>query len=303
MNRQLKRLAAIAMVIITIYLTGCSGQQIRNSSSVVDYLYPNGLDNAVQPNVPVLTLPLKVGIAFVPKKLSGRAGRNFWSDMTVSGPRNRSNHFLSQGGLSEYKKTVILESVADHFRQLEFVSEIEVIPSPYLTEEGGFRNLDQISTMYGVDVMALVSYDQVQFTDAGWLSLSYWTLVGAYVVSGEKNDTSTMLDTSVFDIKSRKMLFRAPGTSVIKGQSTPVNLTEELRADSAKGYQEAADDMVVNLGHQLTRFQQKVKDRPELAQVQYRPGYGGGTFSYFEMVLVFLLMVGLVHRRMTTEVC
>ncbi len=48
--------------------------------------------------------------------------------------------------------------------------------------------------MYDIDVIALVSYDQVQFTDGSFLSLTYWTIVGAYVVAGEKNDTSTMLD-------------------------------------------------------------------------------------------------------------
>ncbi|MFC3153222.1 rhombotarget lipoprotein [Litoribrevibacter euphylliae] len=303
MNRTLERLAGIAIIILTIFLAGCSAQQTRNSSSVVDFLYPKGLDKAVQPSVPVLSLPLKVGIAFVPEKLSVRNGVNLWSGLKIGEHPNRSKHFLSQGGLSEHRKTIILERVADHFRQLKFVTEIEVIPSAYLTEEGGFRNLDQISTMYGVDVMALVSYDQVQFTDSGALSLSYWTLVGAYVISGEKNDTSTMLDTSVFDIKSRKMLFRAPGTSVVKGNSTPVNLTEELRKDSAEGYQSAADEMVVNLGHQLARFQQKVKDKPELVQIKYREGYGGGTVGYLEIFLfIFLALYGLAYRRINSHV-
>ncbi|GAA3934130.1 rhombotarget lipoprotein [Litoribacillus peritrichatus] len=296
MNIKWGRLASMVIILVTVYLTGCSAQQTRNSSSVVDYLYPKGLNEAIQPSVPILTLPLKVGIAFVPEKISVRTGQNFWSGMSFGGHRNRSEHFLARGGLSEARKADILENVADHFRSLEFVREIEVIPSAYLSKEGGFTNLDQISTMYGVDVMALVSYDQIQFTDNGLLSLSYWTLVGAYVVSGEKNDTSTMLDTSVFDIKSRKMLFRAPGTSTIKGNSTPVNLTEELRLDSAKGYHEASDEMVVNLGHQLSRFQEKVKDNPKLAEVRYHPGYKGGAFGVVE-VLIFMLLSGVLFFR------
>lgn len=40
-----------------------------------------------------------------------------------------------------------------------------------------------------MDVVALVSRDQVQFTDQGLLSLTHWTLVGAYIVPGERNDT------------------------------------------------------------------------------------------------------------------
>jgi rhombotail lipoprotein len=138
---------------------------------------------------------------------------------------------IGVSSLTEAEKTNLLDKVADNFRKYDFVSEIEVIPSAYLTEGGSFQNLDQIKTMYGTDVIALVSYDQVQFTDEGLLSLTYWTLLAAYVISGEKNDTSTMLDTAVYDIESRKMLFRAPGTSSIKGRSTPINLSEELRAD------------------------------------------------------------------------
>lgn len=134
---------------------------------------------------------------------------------------------IEAGVLTEVTKSVLLEKVADNFRKHEFVSEIEVIPSAYLTTGGGFSNLEQIQTMYGIDVIALVSYDQVQFTDEGTLSLTFWTLIGAYVISGEKNDTSIMLNTVVYDIQSKKMLFRAPGTSNVKGSATPVNLSEQ----------------------------------------------------------------------------
>ena len=60
--------------------------------------------------------------------------------------------------------------------------------------------------MFGIDVIALVSYDIVQFTGEGLSSISYWTLVGAYAVRGEKNDTHTMIDAAVYDIASRKHL-------------------------------------------------------------------------------------------------
>ena len=43
--------------------------------------------------------------------------------------------------------------------------------------------------MFGIDVIVLLSYDQVQFRDEGLLSLTYWTVVGAYTIPGEKNDT------------------------------------------------------------------------------------------------------------------
>ena len=109
----------------------------------------------------MLSIPLKVGIAFVPEQSSSARGVSLWT-----GARRGAT-------LAETTKAQLLERVAEHFRNIKFVSDIEVIPSAYLTPRGGFTNLDQIRTMYGVDVIALVSYDQVQFTDEGMLSLTY----------------------------------------------------------------------------------------------------------------------------------
>lgn len=275
---------------ILAFLSGCAGMQHRTTSSVVDYLYSDRSETVVKPSVPVLKLPLKVGIAFVPEQATRSRGLNIWS------------HSNAGSALTEAKKSELLEKIAENFRAHEFVSDIEVIPSAYLTRRGGFSNLDQIQTMYGVDVIALVSYDQVQFTDEGLLSLTYWTLVGAYVVSGEKNDTSTMLDTAVYDIKSRKMLFRAPGTSTVQGSSTPVNLSEELRKDSQKSFAQAVDDMIVNLDAQLAKFREKIKTNPEQVKVIHSKAYrGGGTFDLTGLAVLLLLLIPAVrlkkHRR------
>ena len=145
-------------------------RQKRYTSSVVEYLYPEKEITEV-PSIPRLSLPLRVGIAFVPE----------------SGVRTMANR------LSGKEKMDLMERISTEFKTLPFVKEIELIPTDYLINGGGFTNLDQIKTMYGIDVIALVSYDQVQHTDEGMLSLSYWTIVGAYLVKGEKNDTSTMV--------------------------------------------------------------------------------------------------------------
>jgi rhombotail lipoprotein len=235
----------------------------------VDFLYPNTKDPVVTPGIPVLTLPLRVGIAFVPSSGYGYSG------------------------LTEKKKMDLLQQVAEHFKKHPYVKDIELIPTAYLKNKGGFSNLDQIRTMYGVDVIALVSYDQIQFTDQDFLSLTYWTIVGAYVVPGEKNDTNTMLDTVVFDIKSRKMLFRAPGMHHIKGRATPVNLSEQLRADSEASYGEAAKQMIENLDLQLALFKDKVKERPEEYKVvrtaEYQSRSGGGSLDIVWLSLIFAL--------------
>ena len=157
---------------LIVFISACSGQQTRTTSSVVDYLYPSESDVAIQPSIPVLNIPLKVGIAFVPGQRQQSHGMNFWASGVVGG-----------NVLTEANKHDLLNKVAEPFKALEFVSEIEVIPSTYLTAGGSFSNLEQIKTMYGIDVIALVSYDQVQFTDPDFLSLTYWTLVGAYIIS------------------------------------------------------------------------------------------------------------------------
>ena len=287
MNIQTNKSTALLILMLAVLLSGCAARQTRMKSSVVDYLYPTQSETAVQPRIPVLNIPVKVGIAFVPEQPVRSAGMKLWPGDT--------------GGVAptEAKKADLLERVADHFRKHEFVSDIEVIPSAYLTPGGGFANLEQIKTMYGIDVIALVSYDQVQFTDEGFLSVTYWTLVGAYVFSGEKNDTSTMLDTAVYDIQSRNMLFRAPGTSNIKGRATPINLSEELRADSIEGFEQATDEMISNLDTQLANFREKVKRSPEQVKIVRRPGYsrGGTSTSLIELTLMLLCGVFAITKR------
>ncbi|MBC8212675.1 MAG: rhombotarget lipoprotein [Gammaproteobacteria bacterium] len=285
-----KGIGILSIIILLTLLSACAVHQTRTKSSVVDYLYPK-TDTIVQPSVPVLKIPVSVGIAFVPEQGVRTNQPGLWPG-------------LGNSGITESQKNELLEKVAENFRKYEFVGSIEVIPSAYLTAEGSFSNLEQIKTMYNIDVIALVSYDQVQFTDEGLLSLTYWTVVGAYVVNGEKNDTSTMLDTVVMDINSRKMLFRAPGTSDIKGSSTLINLSEKLRIDRLSGFAEATDKMIVNLDEQLASFKEKIKAKPEQVKITYSPGYsgsgggGGGILSMTDISALLLLLLLSSHRKM-----
>ncbi|WP_372882098.1 hypothetical protein [Psychromonas sp.] len=91
-------------VLIFVFLQiSCTSQQSRSTSSVVDFLYPTELNTVIQPSIPTLNLPLKVGIAFVPEQ--------------------------SGAGLTSVSKTELLEKVASSFKALSFVSDIEVIPA------------------------------------------------------------------------------------------------------------------------------------------------------------------------------
>ena len=269
---------ALGCVILGLALGGCAINRERHSSaSVVDFLYPDVKDPVVTPAVPQLNLPLRVGIAFVPS--TGYVG----------------------AGLTEPRKMQLLQQVADHFKQYPFVKDIDLIPSAYLRPKGSFANLEQIRTMYGVDVIALVSYDQIQFTDEGLLSLTYWTIVGAYVVPAEKNDTQTMLDTVVLDMKSRKMLFRAPGTDHVKGSATLVNVSEQLRHDSETSFDQAAKQMIVNLDQQLGLFKDKVKEHPDQYEIvrsaEYTSRTGGGSVDGEWLALILASAGALLWYR------
>lgn len=220
----------------------------------MQFLYPTEPTHIEQTAVPVLSLPLRVGIAFVP------------GGSSTYGPDTK---------LSEVKKQLLMKQVSDQFRALPYVASIEVIPSAYLRNGGSFENLDQLKSMFNVDVIALVSYDQVQFTSENMFSFAYWTIVGAYIVQGERNDTQTLMDTVVFDISSRRLLFRAPGTSQVKASATPVNFDEALRKDSGKGFDIATTDMIANLKTELDGFRERIKQKPDEIRIVNKPGYTG----------------------------
>ena len=101
-----------------------------------------------------------------------------------------------------------------------------------------------------------------------------------------------MVDAVVMHIPSRKMLFRAPGVSQIKGLSTPVNLSEELRVDSEKGFNEAVDKMIRNLDTQLVAFEERVKSSPEEYTVVHSGGgrSGGGALGLPASLLISLFL-------------
>lgn len=243
-------LCALALLM----LGGCASmfkpQSTHQAGSVVDYLYPDASEAPnLQPSVTRLRLPVRVGIAFVP---GGAAG-----------------------GPSDLERQQLLERVKAAFTQYDFIGAIEVIPSNYLRARGGFDNLDQVGRMFNVDVMVLVSYDQIRFNDVNRLAVLYWTVVGAYLVKGDRYDVETLLDAAVFDVHSRKLLFRAPGTSQVKGSSTLAGYSQEVRGAQNDGYGQAVAQLIPNLQTQLAGFRQRVKSDPGI-QIERSPGASGG---------------------------
>lgn len=240
------------------------------SSSLVNFLYPRGEQPPPQDEtIPRLALPLRVGLAFVP----GNLGK----------------------GLSEERKTYLLERVRQAFIERDFIQKIEVIPDAYLNTGRGFESVDQVARLYGLDVIALVSYDQVVYSEDTTASILYWTIVGAYVIKGSTNDVHTFVDTSVFDIASRKLLFRAPGTDRIEGKSTLVGVAETTRKAQEAGFDHAMAGMTKNLEEALDKFVVRVK-KERVAEVSYRPGYSGGGGPLGLELLLGLALFGVGRR-------
>jgi rhombotail lipoprotein len=289
-KRHTLTIATALLISVLMLVAGCMPPKSSHyASSTVQYLYPATKEHIETPAIPVLSLPLRVGIAFVPE--TSEAGvQNPWWRVPAQGSQTSRVNYAAVHSLDEKKKMDLMKKISAEFKQYPFVKSIEIIPSPYLSPGGSFANLDQIRTMYGVDVVALLSYDQVQHTDEGLLSLSYWTVVGVYVFKGEKNDTNTMLDAAVFDVPSRKMLFRAPGLSHIKGSATPVNLSEQLRVDSQRGFDEAAVTLAASLQEQLDLFKEKIKESPQEYKIEHKVGYrGGGSVDLLTLALALAM--------------
>ena len=237
-------------------------------ATVVEYLYPKGEQPTLSPTLPELRLPLRVGIAFVPGERAA--------------------------DLPETERDRLLHRVKDAFANRPYISAIEVIPTAYLRTRGGFDNLEQAARMFNVDVVTLLSYDQVQFKDNNRLSLLYWTLIGAYLVNGDQYDVNTLVDASVFDVASRKLLFRAPGTSQIKGSSPLVKFSEASRAARSEGFRQAIDTLIPQLDQQLEDFKVRIKE-DKVARVTEKPGYtghGGGSSDLAALGLIALAALG-----------
>lgn len=272
----------LALVSAALLLTGCStfwdwsgGGRNGTSSSLVDYLYPNGeVPPDIQDTIPHLELPLRVGIAFVP----GQAG---------------------PGSISEATKMHLLEQVKSNFMDREYIAHIEVIPDTYLRSSNGVTGMQQVARLYSMDVMALVSYDQVAHSAETTSSFLYWTIVGAYVVKGNKNDVQTFVDTAVFDVATRKLLFRAPGVNEVKSSSTLVDVERDVRAAQQKSFELAMADMTVNLDKELSTFKERIKSdgSVRVTRVSGAEGGGGVADTNFLLLLTGLLLLSARLRQ------
>jgi|RhiMethySRZTD1v2_1073278.scaffolds.fasta_scaffold314747_2 rhombotail lipoprotein len=266
------------LVAFSVALSGCTAGHRQIKSNALEYLYPKGAAAAPAADV-TLKIPARVGVAFAPPAST-------WQET-----------------FTEEQKQALLGKVAAAFRDRPPIGSVQEIPSIYLKAGGGFEDLDRVASAFGIDLIAIVSYDQVQFSDTSAASLAYWTIVGAYIVKGEKNETRTMLDAAVFDIPSRAMLFTASGRSGVRGSATPLGAEKSLRSHSEEGFQQATDDLIAHLTTSLDAFRTQAATgtvhgpgTPAVTIVDEAAGgggsgSGGGSAGWWDAAALALLAV------------
>jgi rhombotail lipoprotein len=121
--------------------------------------------------------------------------------------------------------------------------------------------------------------------------------VGAYLVKGDQYDVQTMVDAAVFDVRSRKLLFRAPGTSQVKGSATMAGYSKEIRGAQTDGYAQAVDRMIPALQMQLERFRERARSDPGIVVERPNGARGAGGIGWPAALALAALSSWMGRRR------
>jgi rhombotail lipoprotein len=281
----MKAPCAVLLLALAVLLSGCTalcpGCRTRAihtgaSTSLVDFLYPKGgPPPADHQNLPVLPVPLRVGLSFLPE----RAGTE------APDPAQREQ---------------ILERIAEHFKSRGFIGQIVIIPDYYLQGSRGFEGLAGIERLYGVDVMALVSYDQVGYQDDTRSSIGYLTIVGAYFLHGTREDVTTLVDLAVVDPNSRTLLLRAGGTDTRARNTALIGSGTVARNQNTDSLNAASTQLIEHFDVALTQLEADIKAGKSEVQVTHRAGYtgGGGAFGLLGLSGLALAALFQVRRRL-----
>jgi rhombotail lipoprotein len=282
-RKNLRKAKLMTIASLSLALGGCAwmdgyrDHSAQTSTPLVDFLYTDG-KVPEQDAQPELHLPIRVGVSFLP------------SD---------GDPWKSQPGAIDREK--VLTAVREHFKSLPYVSEIVIVPDYYLHKGkgDGLAQIEQLSRLYHIDLFALVSYDQIQNSFQNDRALAYWTIVGAYFVRGDRNETHTLLDMAVIDPKSRALVMRAGGTSALGGNVTAVDAEHHSAAQSKRGFELATGQLIANFSRELTDFEQRVRDGTAPVKVvrQGAKSGGGGALDPLLLALLSGCLALSVRRR------
>jgi rhombotail lipoprotein len=259
--------------------TNCQ-RHAQNSTSLVEFLYPNGSAPPAEDSQPQLHLPLRVGLAFLPS--NGDA----------------------QIGPDAAQKEALMQEIRKRFVSRKFIAEIVVIPDYYLRGKRGFEGLEGVQRLYGVDLMALVSYDQIAHEDDNRWSLGYMTIVGAYVLKGTRHDVSTLVDLAVVDPKTHSLVLRAGGFDTRHGTVTLIDENRRLRETATDAFTAATQQMIDHFDTALTAFESDVREGKANVKVvsnHGKPTSGGGALDWLALLYLALIAAFAATRRVYSQ--
>ena len=251
------------------------GRQAHGSSSLVGFLYPTGTDAVPGNELPTLPVPLRVGLAFLPDRGTGQVE-----------------------GLEAARREQILERIAQRFRSRGFISEIVLVPDYYLRDARGFEGLAGVQRLYSVDLMALVSYDQVRYQDDRGLAFGYLTVVGAYVLKGTRQDVTTLMDMAVVDPVTRSIVLRAGGSDTRVHNTTYAGSAVAGRKAASSGFDAAADQLIEHFDVALTQLEGDIRAGKSTIKLRHDgASRGGGGGAVGRVTLLGLAALALIAAR------
>jgi len=175
--------------------------------------------------------PVRVGVAFAPGAEATR--RTGWS---------QASH-----DFGEPDKRRLLTRLCSNLEATPAVAAAVVVPTYHMQPAGGFDDLERLAELYDVDLIVLLSYEQLQAEDVNALSVTYWALLPAYFVRGNVNETRTIVDADVYEIDSRTHIFNASGSCKEEARCTALKSKRLLRTQSREGFKSAIAGLTEDL--------------------------------------------------------
>lgn len=269
----------ILPVILSFLLSSCSmlgPEKVRHdrTTSLVEFLYPDGIIPSDQES-PVLKLPLRVGLAYIPSQ-------------------NQNSH------INAPLKLELLNNIKNQFHGLAYVQSIEVIPEMYLNNRSGQSQLQQIKQLYQLDILALVSYDQLVNRKENIMALTYLTIVGNYIFPGSHFNVNTLIDLAVIDPATKRLLFRAAGSQGSKGTAAEAYTNHQYDQHQNVDFKLAMNQLTNNLVYELQSFETRLRAKKpnDDIKVEAKPGYEMAIdFKLLMLLVLFALATAHSHKK------
>ncbi|MEI6542172.1 MAG: rhombotarget lipoprotein [Methylococcales bacterium] len=214
-----------------VSLSGCSGTNFIQSSSSVPLaeVISEVKDSRQVVEKKPLKLPTSVGIVFV------------------------------HGTGYQHLPDTALHMAADKLKE-QLLANPKFVRSVFVVANDDIKTkvslLDRIKTLYGVEVIVLVSYQQDQRTlQSGMGRLADLTVFGSFLIPAVEIKTETIIDGKVIHIADNSLIFKASGADGRSESSTSYSLDGVVIEESIKGLLAATTNFGNSLSQTISRYQ------------------------------------------------